>query len=266
VTSAPELVVSAQSAFKGYPDLALSNVVGSNMANLGLVLGITLLIGRLDVRRSFYFTDWPVMMAASLLFFSFIYLDKYLGRTEGVIMVVSLFVFIIYLLRFQKPAVVEELPEFVNLLPIHNTVFYLGLGAVALWGGAELLISGAVNLANLFNVSERLVGISIVSVGTSIPEMAASVVAMVRKEKAISVGNLIGSNIFNLLAVMGITAIIQPIEVLDQRLLQHDIFWMLGISFLILPLVFFPSRQRLGWKEGLILLAVYAFFLISTFK
>jgi cation:H+ antiporter len=136
---------------------------------------------------------------------------------------------------------------------------------VALWGGSELLISGAVNLANMIDVSERLIGISIVSIGTSIPEMAASIVAMVRKEKAISVGNLIGSNIFNLLAVLGITSILKPIEVLDERLLQHDIFWMLGISFLILPLVFFPKGRRLGWRDGLILLGVYAFFLFSTF-
>ncbi len=265
VTSAPELVVSVQSAFSGYPDLALSNVVGSNLANLGLVLGITLLIGALNVRRSFYFTDWPVMMAASLLFFVFVYPDGLLGRIEGLIMLAALFVFLIYLLRYQKPAVDEDVPGFVEQLPLYKTVFFLGVGGVALWGGSELLITGSVNLAKLFNVSERLIGISIVSVGTSIPEMAASVVAMVRKEKAISVGNLIGSNIFNLLAVLGIASMIQPIEVSDQRLLEHDIFWMLGISFLILPLVFFPRGQRLGWRDGLILLAVYTVFLISTF-
>lgn len=266
VTSAPELVVSVQSAFSGYPDLALSNVVGSNLANLGLVLGITLLIGALNVRRSFYFTDWPVMMAASLLFFVFIYPDGWLSRTEGIIMLIALFAFLYYLLRYQKPAVENGMPEFIELLPLYKTVLYLGVGGAALWGGSELLISGSVNLANMFNVSERLIGISIVSVGTSIPEMAASVVAMVRKEKAISVGNLIGSNIFNLLAVLGITSIIQPIEVVDQRLLQHDIFWMLGISFLILPLVFFPNGRRLGWRDGLVLLAVYGYFLISTFS
>ncbi|MDM9630869.1 calcium/sodium antiporter [Robiginitalea aurantiaca] len=266
VTSAPELLVSLQSAIRGYPDLALGNVVGSNLANLGLVLGITLLIGSLDIRRSFYFVDWPVMMFSSLLFFAFIYSDRLLGKTEGIIMVVALFVFLIYLLRFQKPAVYEVIPEVISLYPLYKTIFFLGAGGVALWGGSRLLISGAVGLATSLEISERIIGISVVSIGTSIPELAASVMAMIRKEKAISVGNLIGSNIFNLLAVLGITAIIHPIHVVDDHLIAYDIPWMLGISLLILPLVFIPRSRRLGWQEGLILLAVYGTFLITTFS
>lgn len=265
VTSAPELIVSVDSALRGYPDLAVSNVVGSNIANLGLVLALALFIGFMDVRKSFYYTDWPVMMLASLLFFGFVYGDQVLGRWEGIIMVASLFLFLVYLLRFQKPAVEESLPEFINILPLYKTMFYMGAGGLALWGGSELLISGSVGLAVFFDVSERFIGITVVSVGTSIPELAASVVAMVKKEKAISVGNLIGSNIFNLLAVLGITAIIQPIEILDERLVQHDVYWLLGISFLILPLVFFPKGHRLNWKDGLILLATYGVFLYFTY-
>ena len=265
VTSAPELIVSLDSALRGYPDLALSNVVGSNIANLGLVLGLALLLGQMDVRRSFYFTDWPVMMAASVLFFVFVYGDLMLGRTEGAVMVVTLFLFLVYLLRYQKPAIDEPLPEAFETLPLYKTVFYLGAGGLALWGGSELLITGAVGLATLLDVSERFIGITVVSVGTSIPELAASIIAMLKKERAISVGNLIGSNIFNLLAVLGITAMVQPIEILDTRLIEQDIFWLLGISFLVLPLVFFPKGQRLNWKDGLVLLAVYGFFLYFTF-
>lgn len=264
VTSAPELIVSLDSAIRGYPDIALGNVVGSNMANLGLVLALALFIGHLDVRRSFYFTDWPVMMLATVLFAFFVYQDRLLGRWEGIIMLAALFLFLVYLLRFQKQAVVETLPDFIDLLPLYKTVFLLGAGGVALWGGAELLITGAVGLATLFDVSERIIGITVVSVGTSVPELAASVTAMFKKEKAISVGNLIGSNIFNLLGVLGITAIVKPIEILDARLVEVDIFWLLGISFLILPLVFFPKGQRLGWRDGLILLAVYGLFLYYT--
>ncbi|MEJ2585086.1 MAG: calcium/sodium antiporter [Robiginitalea sp.] len=265
VTSAPELIVSLDSALRGYPDLALSNVVGSNIANLGLVLGLALLLGKMDVRRSFYFTDWPVMMAASLLFFVFVYGDLTLGRAEGLIMVIILFLFLLYLLRIQKPAVDDLLPEVFDSLPLYKTVFYLGAGGVALWGGSELLITGAVGLANLFHVSERFIGITVVSVGTSIPELAASIVAMLKKERAISVGNLIGSNIFNLLAVLGITAMVKPIDIRDERLIENDVFWLLGISFLILPLVFIPRGQRLNWKDGLVLLAVYGCFLYFTY-
>lgn len=263
-TSAPELMVSIKAALDGSPDLALGNVVGSNIANLGLVLAITILLSSIDVKRSFYTTDWPVMMIASLLFFVFIYFDGVLELYEGIIMVVLLFVFLIYLLRFQKKAVVEE-PEIPTvMMPIWKTALFLGLGGVALWGGSELLINGAVGLAKNFGVSERIIAITVVSVGTSIPELAASIVAIINKEKAISLGNLIGSNIFNLLAVLGITAIITPIKVMDERLLSNDIFWMLGISFLILPLVFIPKGLRLGWRDGLILLAVYLTFVYVT--
>ena len=265
-TSAPELIVSIKAALDGFPDLALGNVVGSNIANLGLVLAITVLLGSIDVRKSFYTTDWPVMMVASLLFVGFIYFDGVLQQHEGIIMVVFLFLFLIYLLRFQKTAVVDEMPEDDIPLPLYKIVLFLGIGGTALWGGSELLINGAVGMASTFGVSDRIIGITIVSVGTSIPELAASIIAIIKKEKAISLGNLIGSNIFNLLAVLGITSIITPIVVMDQGLLSNDIFWMLGISFLILPLVFFPKGLRLGWRDGIILLLFYVTFVYLTIK
>ncbi|WP_297703630.1 calcium/sodium antiporter [uncultured Eudoraea sp.] len=263
-TSAPELIVSINAAVDGFPDLALGNVIGSNIANLGLVLAIILLLGNIDVRKAFYITDWPVMMAASFLFFGFLYFDGVLQPYEGGIMVLFLFLFLIFLLRFQKTAVVEDLREDDKPLPLYKAVLFLGLGGVALWGGSELLVKGAVGMATLYEVSERIIGITVVSVGTSIPELAASIIAIIKKEKAISVGNLIGSNIFNLLAVLGITSMISPIYVIDQGLLTNDIWWMLGISFVILPLVFFPKGLRLGWRDGIILLSLYILFLYFT--
>jgi cation:H+ antiporter len=263
-TSAPELIVSIKAALDGFPDLALGNVVGSNIANLGLVLGITILLGSINVKKGFYTTDWPVMMLASLLFFAFIYFDGELQQYEGIIMVVLLFAFLVYLLRFQTPAVEDEQPEDDVLLPNYKTALFLILGGVSLWGGSELLVKGAVGLANYYGVSQRIIAVTVVSIGTSIPELAASVIAVIKKEKAISLGNLIGSNIFNLLAVIGITAIITPIKVMDQRLLTNDIFWMLGFSFIILPLVFFPKGLRLGWREGIILVVCYLGFVYIT--
>jgi cation:H+ antiporter len=263
-TSAPELIVSIKAATDGYPDLALGNVVGSNIANLGLVLAIILLLGSIEVRKGFYTTDWPMMMLASLLFFGFIFFDGTLQRYEGIIMVVGLFLFLVYLLKYQKIAVVEEAYEDDLPLPLYQAVLYLGLGGAALWGGSEFLVNGAVGLANNYGVSERIIGITVVSIGTSIPELAASIVAIIKKEKAISVGNLIGSNIFNIMAVLGITSIITPIRIMDQGLLSNDIFWMLGISFLIFPLVFFPKGLRLGWRDGIVLLLVYAVFIYLT--
>ncbi len=263
-TSAPELIVSIKAALDGFPDLALGNVVGSNIANLGLVLAVTIILGSIDVNKSFYTTDWPVMMIASLLFFSFLYFDGVIVQYEGIIMVTLLFAFLVYLLRFQKQAVVDEFPDDDIPMPLYKTVLFLGLGGLGLWGGSELLIKGAVGMASAYGVSERVIGITIVSIGTSIPELAASIIAVIKKEKAISLGNLIGSNIFNLLAVIGITSIITPIKVVDDGLLSSDIFWMLGISFMILPLVFLPNKLRLGWRDGLVLLGVYMTFVYFT--
>lgn len=263
-TSAPELIVSVQSAIDGFPDLALSNVIGSNIANLGLVLGITLLIAKIDVKKSFYTIDWPMMSAASLVLFFFVYDDLSITRGEGVILFLLLIIFLVFLLKFQKQAVVDEMPEDDEILPDYQTLLFFLIGAVSLWGGSEVLILGATKLALEFGVSERLIGITIISVGTSIPELAASIIAILKKEKAISIGNLIGSNMFNIMAVLGITAMVTPVSVMDSKLVSVDLYWMLGISFLILPLVFLPKKMQLNRKEGFILLVIYTIFIYQT--
>lgn len=263
-TSAPELIVSVNAALNNASDLALGNVIGSNIANLALVLGITLLFGSIEVQKSFYKTDWPAMMLASIVLYFFLTDNQLIEQYEGIIFVVLLVVFLIFLLKFQKTAVLDELPEDDEPLPIYKIVFFLTIGGLGLWGGSELLINGATSLAKEFGVSERVIGVTVVSIGTSIPELAASIIAIIKKEKAISLGNLVGSNIFNIFAVLGITAIITPIEVVDQKLLTNDIFWMLAISFLILPLVFLPKGMRLNWIDGIVLIAVYAGFVYWT--
>lgn len=264
-TSAPELIVSIQSALSGHPDLALGNVVGSNIANLGLVLAVTIIISPIDVTSSFYKTDWPIMMLASLLFYFFIVMDDKLVAYEGAILFILLLVFMVYLIKYQKTAVLDEAPEDDEDLNVSKTVTYLLLGGFSLWLGSETLIKGAVILAHDLGVSERIISVSIVSLGTSIPELSASIIAIINKEKAISLGNLIGSNIFNILAVMGITSMIHPVEIQDAGLLSNDIWWMFGISFLILPLVFFPRGSKLGWIDGLILLTLYSIFILPLF-
>jgi cation:H+ antiporter len=263
-TSAPELIVSINAALSGASDLALGNVIGSNIANLGLVLGITLLFGTMHVQKSFYKTDWPVMMIASVLLYFFLSGDKVITQNEGIILFSFLVIFLIYLLRFQKTAVLDELPEDDEPLPMYQIVLFFVLGGLGLWGGSELLIKGATSMALEFGVSERIIGVTVVSIGTSVPELAASIIAVLKKEKAISLGNLIGSNVFNILAVLGITSMITPVEVTDMGLLTSDIFWMLGISFIVLPLVFIPKGYRLDWKDGILLLSAYATFIYFT--
>lgn len=263
-TSAPELIVSINAAMNGASDLALGNVVGSNIANISLILGVTLLFGSMEVQKSFYKTDWPVMMIASIILFYFLSNDQIITRYEGVIFVSILIAFLIFLLRFQNTTISDEIPNDVETLPFYKIVFFLTLGGVGLWGGSEFLISGATSLAKDFGVSDRVIGVTVVSIGTSIPELAASIIAIIKKEKAISLGNLVGSNIFNILGVLGITAIITPITVIDQKFLTNDILWMLATSLLILPLVFLPKIWKLNWIDGVVLLFIYSGFVYWT--
>ena len=265
-TSAPELIVSINSAVNGYPDLALGNVIGSNIANLALVLGITLLIAEMDVQKSFFTTNWPVMMAASILLFLFLRNDYLISDFEGLIFVIFLIFFLVYLFRFQNYDIIDDLPEDVDLLPAYKTFTLFMLGSVGLWGGSEMLITGATDLAITLGVGERLIGVTVVSVGTSIPELAASIIAVLKKEKAISLGNLVGSNIFNILAVVGITSLITPITANDHVIYTNDIYWMLLVSMVLPILVLLPKKMELKRKSGMILLLLYMVFLYQTIR
>lgn len=257
------MIVSVQAALNGFPDIAIGNVVGSNIANIGLVLGVVLLINAINVDASFYSTDWPTKMIASTLLFVFLVIDGVLSRIEGFIFIAILVVFLIILIKKNKKVVLEIESEEEDLSYL-KIVVLLFLGGFALWAGSELLVTGAVNLAKHLGVSERVIAITVVSIGTSIPELASSIIAAIKKESDISIGNIIGSNIFNILSVLGITAIIHPIDHVDVRIVHQDIFWMLGFAFVLLPLVVFPKRGSLSFKEGTLLLLAYGVFLYFT--
>ena len=195
-------------------------------------------------------------------FYLFIFFDKELNRYEGIIMVLILFVFLFYLIKFQKSDNIDDIIDDKKRLTTYSTLIYLFFGGFFLWLGSEVLVQGAVELAMKLGVSERIISISVVSIGTSIPELSASIIAIANKEKAISLGNLIGSNIFNILAVMGITASIMPIRPVDSGLLSNDFIWMIFISFMLLPMVFFPRGKNLGRLNGVILFSLYLSFII----
>ena len=264
-TSAPELIVSVKSALTGHPDLAIGNVVGSNIANLALVLALTVIISPINVSKSFYKSDWPMMIFSSILFYFFISKDEKLDEIEGVIMFSLLILFIIYIIKFQKYTELDDDIENETLLTNTKILIYLFIGGFSLWLGSESLIKGAVTLAKSLGVSERVISVSIVSLGTSIPELSASIIAIINREKAISLGNLVGSNIFNIMAVLGITSMIHPILIEDTGLLTNDIWWMLGISILTLPLSLIPIKRKIGRVGGLLLIGLYIIFILPLF-
>jgi len=261
-TSLPELIVSVRSALAGYPDLALGNVVGSNIANLGLVLGVVLLFTRIQVSKSFYQSDWPMMFIASILLWVFIQ-NGTITAFEGIALVVLLVLMLLYLLQRTDKAdfVVNDLD---TLLSWPKILLFILFGSAFLAFGSDLLVNGAVNVASQLGVSERVIAITVVSVGTSVPELAASLVAVAKRENAISIGNLLGSNLFNILAVLGITALIHPLTVVDNTLLDFDIYVMIGIAALLIPLVFLPKKMEIYWRDGLLLLTLYVLFIVKT--
>ena len=259
-TSAPELIVSIKSAIKGSPDLAISNVLGSNIANLGLVLGITILFSQINISKSVYKKEWPIMMF-SALYFLVVILDGVITKIEGGILVCFLIITIISLIKLRDKNELEDQLE--NEDSIIKSIIILFFGGLFLFYGSEWFIDGAIQLANSFGISERIIGITVVSVGTSIPELVTSLVAVFNKEKSISLGNLLGSNIFNVFAVLGITSLVTPLSVLDQNIIDFDIYVMLFFAALILPLIFFPKKLVLGRKEGLIILLFYSFYLYN---
>ncbi len=270
-TSLPELLVSLHAAIEGYSDIALGNIIGSNIANIGLVLGITAAISPLEVNKYFFRLNWPMLVITSLLLYVFLKYDGYLSREEGLIFIVLLIFFLILLIRDSKEKTKIDLDGIDDTLQIVSNFkisIWLLIGALALYFGSEWLVEGSRDLAASFGVSEYAISVTVIAVGTSIPELAASVIAAVKKEKAISLGNLIGSNIFNLASVLGITAMISPITVNPNtpEILSSNIFWMIGFAMIVLPLVFMPKRYRMGRSKGLILLIAYFIFIYGIIK
>ncbi len=262
-TSAPELIVSIKSALKGSPDLAISNVLGSNIANLGLVLAVTILFSPINISKSVYKKEWPIMMF-SALYFLVVVLDGVITKIEGAILVCFLIITISALIKFRDKSEIEL--EIENEDSIVKSLITLIFGGVFLFYGSEWFIDGAISLANSFGISERIIGITVVSVGTSIPELVTSLVAVFNKEKSISLGNLLGSNIFNVFAVLGLTSLVTPLSVVDNNIISFDIYIMLFFAALVLPLIFFPKKYVLGRKEGLIILVFYSLYVVNLFQ
>jgi cation:H+ antiporter len=261
-TSAPELIVSINAALNGYPDLAVGNIVGSNIANLALVLGIVVFITPIKIEKVFYKYDWPAMILVTLLFYFSLKSDYSLSLFESVLFIIVLIAYLIFLIFYQKSRVNDQeelnVDKSMKYLKILSLIIF---GGFFLWLGSEVLIKGSISLATKLGISERIIGVTIVAFGTSIPELSTSIVAIINKEQNISLGNLIGSNIFDMLGVIGITGILSPIVISDIGLIDSDLIWMLSLAFLILPLVFFPNKMKFGKIEVLILLLFYAFFI-----
>ena len=262
-TSAPELIVSLNATLDGLPNFAIGNVLGSNIANIGLVLGIITIIYPITLKQRFYNTDFPLLMISTGLFYYIIYTGNQILRFEGFILVIAIISILLYLFLYQRNNSNEFAEDLNNKdVSIYRSFLYIIFSGSLLWLGSETLIKSAVSVANKFEISERIISITMVAIGTSIPELAASIVASLKRQNDLSIGNLIGSNIFNLLVVIGITSSIMPINGIEESTIFNDMLWVILFSAIILPLAYIGRRNILTRKKGIILLVLYLIFII----
>lgn len=245
-TSAPELIVSLSAALKGSTDIALGNVVGSNIANVLIILGATAVIAQIDTKGHDLRESWMMMIAASLLLIALAFTGQ-IGRLEGFVLLAALAVVLWRQISTAQPAPVDEIEGAQLGASGRQIAFWLAAGLVALPAGAQLLVTGATDIARQMGISEAVIGLTLVAVGTSLPEMAASVASAVRGRADMALGNVVGSNIFNLLAILGITAVIAPLPV-PVQMLRMDLWVMLGSSLLLAPFLFrgLPMTRPVG--------------------
>jgi cation:H+ antiporter len=263
-TSAPELLVSVKAALDGHPEIAIGNVLGSNIANIALVLGLTTVVLPINVQRSTIRFDWPIMMMATIAFSLFI-INGIIDWWEGVLYIIALIAFNFIMIKKSTNDVElnDDLEQVNSNKNFFKNIFLAILGIIGLAFGANWLLDGAVKIASNFGVSEHVIGVTIIAFGTSVPELVTSLVAAFKKETDISIGNLIGSNIFNLLAVLGITSVIKEIPV-SLQVQDKDVYWLLGISFLVFPLMIY--NNTINRVRGLILVIAYIVYIYFVIK
>lgn len=252
-TSTPELLVSVDAALSGVPDIALGNIVGSTIANVLLIVGLSALVWPIRVMGATLRRDTAVMLAAVLVLVP-IFATGQITRLAGLVLVAGLVGYLIW--AFLKPGQTEAEEDGLKS-PTSTLVSLLWIigGLVALIVGARLLVDGAVSISRAFGISEAFIGLTIVAVGTSLPELATSLIAAFRRQSEIAIGNIIGSNIFNVLGILGVTALIVPIPV-AARFLNFDLPVMIGVSLLLAALLL--SRPVIGRWAGIAMLSGYA--------
>ncbi len=261
-TSSPELLVSVKAALSGSPDLTMGNVIGSNICNLALVLGVTAIIRPIHVQGDSIKIDWPMTMGSSVLLY-FLVREGLLKSFEGLLFIFLLISYTGFvIMKSRKENRRLELGKRTKLNDgnwkhLLKDIVFIVLGCFGLFYGSDWFVEGAKGIALYFGVSERVIGITVLALGTSLPELVTASIASFKDQTDLAIGNLMGSNIFNILSILGITSIIKEIQVSDV-ILNIDMIWMLGITLLILPMM--VHKRIVGRYEGMVLLLIYAYY------
>ena len=266
-TSAPEILVSVVAALRGEPDLAIGNAIGSNIANIGLVLGTVALVRPIELKSATLRREMPALLAVSLLTVA-LFLDSQLNRVDGFVLLTGLVIVIIWLVRLglrsssTDPLQADFEAEIPKGMSMRTAIIWLVVGLAALLFGAELLVDGAIEIARFIGVSEVVIGVTLVALATSLPELAVSLVSAIRGEYGLAIGNIVGSNIFNLLAVIGVAAVIQP-AVLPPTVLSLHIFVMVAFTLVLFAMTYeYDGRGVISRFEGFALVAAFLSYVI----
>lgn len=259
-TSAPEAAVSITSALKGSAGITIGNVVGSNIMNVLVILGLTAVIRAIAVKKSTICYEIPFTIVITVILALLGLIDNTVGRLDGIILWVLMIVYLIYLLRMAKKGqdVVEDVPELTKKDTLPRMLLTIVTGAVLIVWGADVTVDAATELATIFGMSDRLIGLTIVAFGTSLPELVTSVTAAIKGKADIAVGNIVGSNIFNILFVVGTTALITPVVYSGGFMVDT----LVAVGTMVLLLVCVLPKKKLGRLGGLVMLAGYAAYFV----
>lgn len=269
-TSAPELTVNIFSALKGSTDIAAGNVLGSNICNILLILGATTIITPIAIKRNTQWREIPFALLSAIVLgivANDILLDNatngnFVTRVDGLILLCFMAIFLVYTFEIAQHTDNREILEEVLPLPAWKSAAFIVAGLAGLFFGGQYLVEGAVNIAKLFGMSEKVIGLTIIAIGTSLPELATSIVAAKAKKADMAIGNVIGSNIFNTFFILGTTATIKPLPI--SASLNTDLAVNLGVSILLFMATFIFSRNILGRKEGILFVCLYLGYLIYS--
>ncbi|MCW9032124.1 MAG: calcium/sodium antiporter [Gammaproteobacteria bacterium] len=267
-TSAPEILISVVAAYQGNPALAVGNAIGSNITNIALVLGITAIVIPLTVKSETLRREYPIMFIIMLVSLMLV-MDNHLGQVDGLILVSGLFVMLYWMIQTAKKQKSDPMEkEYEGEIPKISTqkaFLWFAIGLILLIVSSRGLVWGAVNIAHAAGISDLVIGLTIVAIGTSLPELAASIVSALKNEADIAIGNIIGSNMFNLLVVFGIPGLMSP-HIIEPAILERDFPFMIGLSIALFVMAYgFKGEGRLNRYEGGLLLAGYTIYMVVLY-
>jgi len=271
-TSMPELIVSITSAMEGFSDMAIGNVVGSNIANLLLILGVAAVLQPVLLKRETRLIEVPLCLAISVIFYFICNIGQDVTRVDGVILIGLFVLFIIYTIvmafkgnEFDKEdeTEVKENTEEDKKQPVLKNLFHIALGIAALKFGGDLAVNNAVIVAEWFGLSEKIISVTILAVGTSLPELVTTVSAAIKKESDIAIGNILGSNIFNMLLIIGVSALIKPITY--NLSYNMDMYIAMIAAFVLFLFAYIPPKNKMSRMNGIVYLLIYIIYMVTLF-